>query len=148
MLHIKCCVFFLWPVNHVTLSFTDFELEIISSNCSHDAVEILDGDNYQAPSIGTFTFIVCACASVRIMQLNTTACSFTWNLIKAFKCNIHFWQVAIVALRYLTRWHPSVTPWWSISSQTTPSPEKVSEPPTRLPHQVRDTRIPCSVLDE
>ncbi|XP_034427678.1 cubilin [Hippoglossus hippoglossus] len=42
------------PFSHVTLSFTDFELEMISSNCSHDAVEILDGDNYQAPSIGRY----------------------------------------------------------------------------------------------
>ncbi|XP_068604308.1 cubilin [Brachionichthys hirsutus] len=42
------------PFNHVTLSFTDFELEIMSSSCSHDAVEILDGDNYQAPSIGRY----------------------------------------------------------------------------------------------
>uniref|UniRef100_A0A3Q2TAZ9 Cubilin n=1 Tax=Fundulus heteroclitus TaxID=8078 RepID=A0A3Q2TAZ9_FUNHE len=42
------------PFNHVTLSFTDLELEIIYSNCSHDAVEILDGDNYQAPSIGRY----------------------------------------------------------------------------------------------
>ncbi|KAK2886327.1 cubilin [Channa argus] len=42
------------PFNHVTLSFTDFEVEMINSNCSHDAVEILDGDNYQAPSIGRY----------------------------------------------------------------------------------------------
>uniref|UniRef100_A0A8C4D9G2 Cubilin n=1 Tax=Dicentrarchus labrax TaxID=13489 RepID=A0A8C4D9G2_DICLA len=42
------------PFNHVTLSFTDFELEMIYSNCSHDAVEILDGDNSQAPSIGRY----------------------------------------------------------------------------------------------
>ncbi|CAG5895667.1 unnamed protein product [Menidia menidia] len=42
------------PFNHVTLSFTDFDLERINSNCSHDAVEILDGDNYQAPSIGRY----------------------------------------------------------------------------------------------
>ncbi|XP_041824165.1 cubilin [Melanotaenia boesemani] len=42
------------PFNHVTLSFTDLELEMINSNCSHDAVEILDGDNYQAPSIGRY----------------------------------------------------------------------------------------------
>lgn len=49
---------FLWPVNHVTLSFTDFELEMVFSNCSHDAVKILDGDNYQAPSIG-----VCVCCT-------------------------------------------------------------------------------------
>uniref|UniRef100_A0A671XF34 Cubilin n=1 Tax=Sparus aurata TaxID=8175 RepID=A0A671XF34_SPAAU len=41
------------PFNHVTLSFTDFELEM-TSNCSRDAVEILDGDNYQAPSIGRY----------------------------------------------------------------------------------------------
>ncbi|TNN61134.1 Cubilin [Liparis tanakae] len=40
--------------NHVTLSFTDFELEMVNSNCSHDAVQILDGDNYQSPSIGRF----------------------------------------------------------------------------------------------
>ncbi|CAL8311895.1 unnamed protein product [Merluccius merluccius] len=42
------------PFNHVTLSFTDIDLEMINSNCSHDAVEILDGDNYQAPSIGRY----------------------------------------------------------------------------------------------
>ncbi|XP_017269603.1 cubilin [Kryptolebias marmoratus] len=42
------------PFNHVTLSFTDFDLEMINVNCSHDAVELLDGDNYQAPSIGRF----------------------------------------------------------------------------------------------
>ncbi|XP_047455679.1 cubilin [Mugil cephalus] len=42
------------PFNHVTLSFTDFELERLNSNCSHDAVQILDGDNYQAPSIGRY----------------------------------------------------------------------------------------------
>ncbi|XP_027132680.1 cubilin, partial [Larimichthys crocea] len=42
------------PFNHVTLSFTDFELEMVFSNCSHDAVKILDGDNYQAPSIGCY----------------------------------------------------------------------------------------------
>ncbi|XP_068160694.1 cubilin [Antennarius striatus] len=42
------------PFNHVTLSFTDFELEMSSSSCSHDAVEILDGDNYQAPTIGRY----------------------------------------------------------------------------------------------
>ncbi|XP_028288640.1 cubilin [Parambassis ranga] len=42
------------PFNHVTLSFTDFDLEMVSSNCSHDAVEILDGDNYDAPTIGRY----------------------------------------------------------------------------------------------
>ncbi|KAG7219563.1 hypothetical protein INR49_018990 [Caranx melampygus] len=42
------------PFNHVTLSFTDFELEMVNANCSHDAVEVLDGDNYQAPSIGRY----------------------------------------------------------------------------------------------
>uniref|UniRef100_A0AAQ4PGY7 Cubilin n=1 Tax=Gasterosteus aculeatus aculeatus TaxID=481459 RepID=A0AAQ4PGY7_GASAC len=42
------------PFNHVTLSFTDFELEMINWNCSHDAVDVLDGDNYQAPSIGRY----------------------------------------------------------------------------------------------
>lgn len=39
-------------VNHVTLSFTDFELEMVNTNCSHDAVEILDGNNVEAPVIG------------------------------------------------------------------------------------------------
>ncbi|XP_066539114.1 cubilin [Hoplias malabaricus] len=42
------------PFNHVTVSFTDFELEMVNSNCSHDAVEILDGDNYEAPSVGRY----------------------------------------------------------------------------------------------
>ncbi|XP_076027535.1 cubilin [Genypterus blacodes] len=42
------------PFNHVTLSFTEFNLERINSNCSHDAVQILDGDNYQAPPIGRY----------------------------------------------------------------------------------------------
>ncbi|XP_016093659.1 cubilin [Sinocyclocheilus grahami] len=42
------------PFNHVTLSFTDFEVEMVNSNCSHDRVEVLDGDNYQAPSVGRY----------------------------------------------------------------------------------------------
>ncbi|XP_063063043.1 cubilin [Engraulis encrasicolus] len=42
------------PFNHVTLSFTDFELEMIYANCSHDSLEVMDGDNYQAPSVGKF----------------------------------------------------------------------------------------------
>ncbi|XP_046880031.1 cubilin [Hypomesus transpacificus] len=42
------------PFNHVTLSFTDFELEMNNANCSHDVLEILDGDNYQAPTIGRY----------------------------------------------------------------------------------------------
>ncbi|KAM6900418.1 cubilin [Xenentodon cancila] len=42
------------PFNHVTLSFTDLDLEMINTDCSHDVVEILDGDNYQAPSIGRY----------------------------------------------------------------------------------------------
>ncbi|XP_053714419.1 cubilin isoform X1 [Synchiropus splendidus] len=41
------------PFNHVTLSFTDFELDS-NTNCTRDSVRILDGDNYQAPTIGTF----------------------------------------------------------------------------------------------
>lgn len=39
-------------VNHITLSFTDFELEMVNTNCSHDAVEILDGNNNEAPVLG------------------------------------------------------------------------------------------------
>ncbi|XP_061094184.1 cubilin [Conger conger] len=42
------------PFNHVTLSFTDFKVENRYGNCSSDYVEILDGDNYQAPSIGVY----------------------------------------------------------------------------------------------
>ncbi|XP_059901037.1 cubilin [Gadus macrocephalus] len=42
------------PFNHVTLSFTDLDLERVNSNCSHDAVEVLDGNNYEAPSIGRY----------------------------------------------------------------------------------------------
>lgn len=47
------------------MSFTDFELEMIYSNCSHDAVEILDGDNYEAPSIGSYTVCVYVCVYVQ-----------------------------------------------------------------------------------
>lgn len=47
---------FCLSVNHVTLSFTDFDLETNYMNCSHDAVMILDGNNNQAPVIG-----VCLC---------------------------------------------------------------------------------------
>ncbi|KAK3572019.1 hypothetical protein QTP86_022249 [Hemibagrus guttatus] len=42
------------PFNHVTLSFTDFELEMVNTNCTHDAVEILNGDNSEAPVIGRY----------------------------------------------------------------------------------------------
>ncbi|XP_064190205.1 cubilin [Anguilla rostrata] len=42
------------PFNHVTLSFTDFNVENRNGNCSSDFVEILDGDNYQAPSVGRY----------------------------------------------------------------------------------------------
>uniref|UniRef100_A0A3P8P3F5 Cubilin n=1 Tax=Astatotilapia calliptera TaxID=8154 RepID=A0A3P8P3F5_ASTCA len=42
------------PLNHVTLSFTDFDLEMIFANCSHDFLEILDGDNYDSPTIGRY----------------------------------------------------------------------------------------------
>uniref|UniRef100_A0A3Q4HHJ3 Cubilin (intrinsic factor-cobalamin receptor) n=1 Tax=Neolamprologus brichardi TaxID=32507 RepID=A0A3Q4HHJ3_NEOBR len=42
------------PLNHVTLSFTDFDLEMILANCSHDFLEILDGDNYDSPTIGRY----------------------------------------------------------------------------------------------
>ncbi|MGH0159306.1 UNVERIFIED_CONTAM: hypothetical protein FKN15_040677, partial [Acipenser sinensis] len=40
------------PFNHVTLSFTDFSLENKNGNCTTDVVEILDGNNYAAPSVG------------------------------------------------------------------------------------------------
>ncbi|XP_048417522.2 cubilin isoform X2 [Stegostoma tigrinum] len=42
------------PFNHVTVSFTDFEIENGGPNCSADALQILDGDNYAAPSIGRY----------------------------------------------------------------------------------------------
>lgn len=48
----------------MTLSFTDFELEMNYPNCSNDAVTILDGDNYQAPPIGSYT----ACVSVCVFE--------------------------------------------------------------------------------
>lgn len=48
----------------MTLSFTDFELEKINSNCSHDVVEIMDGDNYQAPTIGNYFACVCVCVVI------------------------------------------------------------------------------------
>ncbi|XP_029444624.1 cubilin [Rhinatrema bivittatum] len=37
------------PFNHVTLSFTDFTIENRNQNCSTDFVEILDGNNLDAP---------------------------------------------------------------------------------------------------
>lgn len=45
----------LLPVNHVTLSFTDFAIESDTQNCTKDFVEILDGNNYEAPLRGTVT---------------------------------------------------------------------------------------------
>ncbi|XP_068942361.1 cubilin [Petaurus breviceps papuanus] len=41
------------PFNHITLSFTHFELES-STNCSRDFVEILDGNDYDAPLQGRY----------------------------------------------------------------------------------------------
>ncbi|KAK6490308.1 cubilin [Huso huso] len=42
------------PFNHITLSFTDFSLENKNGNCTTDVVEILDGNNYEAPSVGRY----------------------------------------------------------------------------------------------
>ncbi|KAG9476560.1 hypothetical protein GDO78_003221 [Eleutherodactylus coqui] len=39
-------------VNHITISFTDFQTERGSQNCTADYVEILGGDNSGAPSLG------------------------------------------------------------------------------------------------
>ncbi|XP_066440814.1 cubilin [Eleutherodactylus coqui] len=40
------------PFNHITISFTDFQTERGSQNCTADYVEILGGDNSGAPSLG------------------------------------------------------------------------------------------------
>uniref|UniRef100_A0A8C3CRJ2 Cubilin n=1 Tax=Cairina moschata TaxID=8855 RepID=A0A8C3CRJ2_CAIMO len=42
------------PFNHVTLSFTDFAIESDTQNCTKDFVEILDGNNYEAPLRGRY----------------------------------------------------------------------------------------------
>uniref|UniRef100_A0A8C0FEB1 Cubilin n=1 Tax=Bubo bubo TaxID=30461 RepID=A0A8C0FEB1_BUBBB len=42
------------PFNHVTLSFTDFDIEYNGQNCTTDFVEILDGNNYKAPLRGRY----------------------------------------------------------------------------------------------
>ncbi|KAM8810851.1 cubilin [Eudromia elegans] len=42
------------PFNHVTLSFTDFNIENSRQNCTTDYVEILDGNNYEAPLQGRY----------------------------------------------------------------------------------------------
>uniref|UniRef100_A0A8C9LFB5 Cubilin n=1 Tax=Pavo cristatus TaxID=9049 RepID=A0A8C9LFB5_PAVCR len=42
------------PFNHITLSFTDFDIENNSQNCTADFVEILDGNNYDAPLQGRY----------------------------------------------------------------------------------------------
>lgn len=44
------------PVNHVTLSFTDFDIENYRGNCTTDFVEILDGNNDEAPLQGIVLF--------------------------------------------------------------------------------------------
>lgn len=93
----KCCTcnadlfdfVFLCPVNHVTLSFTDFDLEMITSNCSHDAVDILDGDNYQAPSIGNLDLCVFVC--VERTPEHITVC-WQWSGKNDPACNmIPYW---------------------------------------------------------
>uniref|UniRef100_UPI00398F64EE cubilin n=1 Tax=Pristiophorus japonicus TaxID=55135 RepID=UPI00398F64EE len=42
------------PFNHVTVSFTDFAIENRGADCSADALQFLDGDNYGAPSVGRY----------------------------------------------------------------------------------------------
>ncbi|KAK2531299.1 Cubn [Columba livia] len=42
------------PFNHITLSFTDFDIENNRRNCTTDFVEILDGNNYEAPLRGRY----------------------------------------------------------------------------------------------
>ncbi|KAM4689065.1 cubilin [Discoglossus pictus] len=42
------------PFNHVTISFTDFNTEDRYHNCTTDYVEILDGNNYDAPVRGRY----------------------------------------------------------------------------------------------
>ncbi|NWX82451.1 CUBN protein, partial [Nothoprocta pentlandii] len=42
------------PFNHVTLSFTDFNVENSRQNCTTDFVEILDGNNHEAPLRGRY----------------------------------------------------------------------------------------------
>uniref|UniRef100_A0A8C0J8V6 Cubilin n=1 Tax=Chelonoidis abingdonii TaxID=106734 RepID=A0A8C0J8V6_CHEAB len=46
------------PFNHITLSFTDFDIEGDRSNCTMDFVEILEGDNDEAPLQGTAAFFL------------------------------------------------------------------------------------------
>lgn len=46
---------FFLPVNHITLSFTHFELES-STACTQDFLEILDGAYDDAPLRGTAVF--------------------------------------------------------------------------------------------
>lgn len=52
------------------MSFTDFELENDYLNCSHDAVVILDGDNYQAPPIGSCILYVYIYVYVNVYEKN------------------------------------------------------------------------------
>ncbi|KAG8443219.1 hypothetical protein GDO86_011865 [Hymenochirus boettgeri] len=42
------------PYNHVTLSFTNFDVDSINENCTRDFVEILDGKNYDSPVQGRY----------------------------------------------------------------------------------------------
>lgn len=52
------------------MSFTDFELENNYLNCSHDVVVILDGDNYQAPPIGSSILCVYIYVYVFVYEKN------------------------------------------------------------------------------
>ncbi|XP_062900253.1 cubilin isoform X2 [Mobula hypostoma] len=42
------------PFKHVTISFTDFAIENNVADCSADVLQILDGDNLAAPSVGRY----------------------------------------------------------------------------------------------
>ncbi|XP_069787318.1 cubilin [Narcine bancroftii] len=42
------------PFNHVTISFTDIAIENSGAGCSADVLQILDGDNYGAASVGRY----------------------------------------------------------------------------------------------
>lgn len=52
------------------MSFTDFELENNYLNCSQDVVVILDGDNYQAPHIGSSILCVYIYVYVFVYEKN------------------------------------------------------------------------------
>uniref|UniRef100_A0A8C3I7Z9 Cubilin n=1 Tax=Chrysemys picta bellii TaxID=8478 RepID=A0A8C3I7Z9_CHRPI len=63
------------PFNHITVSFTDFDIEGNRHNCTKDFVEILEGDNYEAPLQGRY------CGTVMPQPVTSFSNAFVVNFV-------------------------------------------------------------------